>query len=293
MSLEQIYTKLEKIRAFDSLIDFSKSRIQLDIVLHLAAAQKPLPADEIAKALNIRKKPVLDALRKLELKGIVRRTSETENIYELSDLGKQMIEDLMAILGFNDFQEIVRKSRRYGKIEARDLIKLIIPVHYLYETLVALGTAKNNELSLTALAKVNGISPQRLSIYLDPYADTKSEIRLFKKTRKETILTRVKSILFKSRRSEVHYRLTSIGLESFYRLPIYTKVKNNRFAHIVIKIFGTYSPKLVLYRLATIHSISMATLTALIVLGLAVPVIVLPLAALNLLLALLVLFAYS
>lgn len=293
MSLEQIYAKLEKIRAFDSLIDFSKSRIQLDIVLHLAAAQKPLPADEIAKTLNIRKKPVLDALRKLELKGIVRRTSETENVYELSDLGKQMIEDLMAILGFNDFQEVVKKSRRYGKIEARDLIKLIIPVHYLYETLLALGTAKNNELSLIALAKVNGISPQRLSIYLDPYADTKSEIRLFKKTRKETILTKIRSILFKSRRSEVYYRLTSIGLESFYRLPIYTKVKNNRFAHIVIKIFGTYSPKLVLYRLATIHSVSMAALTVLIVLGLAVPAIVLPLVALNLLLALLVLFAYS
>ncbi len=51
-SLDEVRLKLEKIRAFDSLIDFAKSRIQLDIVLELVYTHKPLSADEIARAIG-------------------------------------------------------------------------------------------------------------------------------------------------------------------------------------------------------------------------------------------------
>ncbi len=261
--LEDIHFKLEKLRAFDSLIDFSKSRIQLDIVLQLAASHKPLSADEIALGIGQRKKPVLDALRKLELKGVIRRTESHRNIYELTDLGRQMIEDLATILGASNLKDVVR-SRMYGKVGARGLIKLIIPVYYLHEVLVALGTAKNHELPLTTLAKSVGISSQRLSVYLDPYANSKSEIRLFKKIRREDMTSKIKSLLLGKRKVSIYYKPTDLGLELYYRLPIYVKLKNNRFMNMLIKLFGYYNPKLILVKSSLINLALDITLLALI-----------------------------
>ncbi len=275
-ALEDIYVKLEKIRAFDSLIDFSKSRIQLDIVLQLAAARKPLSADEIAEAIGQRKKPVLDALRKLELKGIIRRTEDYRNVYELSDLGKQMISDLTTILGASNLKEVVR-SRMYGKIGARDLIKLIIPVHYLYEALVSLGTSKTHELPITVLARATGISAQRLMVYLDPYSAPRSEVRLFKKYRKEDLMTKMRSLLTGSRKAgTVYYRPTKLGMELFYRLPIYAKVKNSKLINLILKIFGYYNPKLVLHKVSAADTaLCTSLITLLLVLGAsALPIVV-------------------
>lgn len=249
--LDDIYVKLEKIRAFDSMIDFSKSRIQLGIVLQLAITHKPLSADEISRNIGQRKKPVLDALRKLELKGVIRRTEAHRNIYELTDLGRQMVNDLAAILGASNLKDVVR-NRMYGKVSARDLIKVIIPVHYLYEVLIALGTAKRHELPLETLANIAGISPQRLTVYLDPYSDSKSEIRLFKRIKRDRITSKVTYLLLGRRRSQIYYKLTGLGLELYYRLPIYMKLKNNRFVDIVRKFFGYYSPKSVLFKLSLI-----------------------------------------
>jgi len=264
--LDDIYVKLEKIRAFDSMIDFSRSRIQLDIVLQLATTRRPLSADEIARSIGQRKKPVLDALRKLELKGIIRRTETHRNIYELTDLGKQMINDLAAILGASNLKEVV-KSRIYGKVTARDLIKVIIPVHYLYEVITALGTAKRHELPLDTLAGVAGISPQRLAVYLDPYSDSKSEIRLFKKVKRDnpTPLKMMNLILRHKKTSTIHYRLTDLGLELYYRLPVYMKIKNNKFVNMLIKIFGYYNTKSILTKLSIIDMIINATIIGLVI----------------------------
>lgn len=260
--LPEFYAKLEKLREFDSLIDFSKSRLQLDIVLLLASSQEPLSIDEIVRSLGQRKKPILDAMRKLELKGIVRRVDDREKIYELSELGRQLIEDLLTILTAGNLKEVLREYRRYGKVAARDLTKLLIPVSYLYEVLVALGTARKNELSLNALSRITGISGQRLMVYLDPYSDPKSETRLLKKVRRETISTKIRNILFSTKRTEVFYRLTNLGLETFYRLPMYVKFKNNPIAVKLSRIFGSWSPRYVLYRLSLINIILGSILTA-------------------------------
>ncbi len=293
-ALEDVYVKLEKIRAFDSLIDFSKSRIQLDIVLQLAAARKPLSADEIAEAIGQRKKPVLDALRKLELKGIIRRTEDYRNIYELTDLGKQMISDLTTILGASNLKEVV-KSRMYGKIGARDLIKLIIPVHYLYEALVSLGTSKTHELPINVLAKATGISAQRLMVYLDPYSAPRSEVRLFKKYRKEDLITKMKSLITGSRRvGTVYYRPTKLGMELFYRLPIYAKVKNSKLTNIILKLFGYYNPKLVLHKVSLTDTVvGSALLVSLALLGTTVLPIVLGVIAARVVISALLMLSYG
>jgi len=251
--LNEIQLKLEKIREFDSLIDFARSSLQLDIVLYLASTNTPQSAADIAKALGQRKKPILDALRKLEIKGLVKRTGTREDLYELTELGRNTIDDLMIVLGFGDMKQMLRNvHRRYGKIQARDMIRIVVPVNYLHDVLVALGTSRTHELPLSSLSQIVGISEQRLSMYLEPYVNPRSEVRLFKKIRKETWKTKIKNILFGTRHTEVFYRLTSLGQETFYRLTTYTKIKNNTLLRYLVRMFGNYSPKYVIRKLSTV-----------------------------------------
>lgn len=249
--MTDLQLKIDKIREFDSLIDFARSSLQLDIVLRLASSNKPLTSTEIAKALGHRKKPILDALRKLEIKGLVKKSSNRGEFYELTELGRNAIEDLFAILGVGDLKTALRGG--YGKVRARDMIKIVIPVNYIHDALVALGTSRRNELSLSTLSQIIGLSPQRLTMYLDPYAEPRSEVRLFKKYRREVFLQKITNKLFGKTKTEVHYRLTSLGMETFYRLSIYMKIKNNIILRALIKLFGNYSPKLILKRIMLVN----------------------------------------
>lgn len=251
MSMTELRLKIEKIREFDSLIDFSRSHIQLDIILYLASSNSPKSASEIAKSLNQRKKPVLDALRKLELKGLVKKVGPRNSLYELTDLGRNAIDDLMAILGIGEAKRILRSS--YGKVRARDMIRIVIPVNYLHDVLVALGTSRKKELSLKELSNATGISGLRLMMYLEPYTDRKSDIRLFRKIRKESFITKIKNKLLGTKQTDVFYRLTNLGLETFYRLTAYSKIKRNRLLRIIIRILGNYHTNLVLRRISTIN----------------------------------------
>ncbi len=249
--LNEIQLKLEKIREFDSLIDFARSSLQLDIVLYLASSKAPLSAADIAKALGQRKKPILDALRKLEMKGLVKRAGAREDLYELTELGRNTIDDLMIVLGFGDMKQMLKNvHRRYGKIRARDMIRVVVPVNYLHEVLVALGTSRSSELPLSTLSRIVGISEQRLSMYLEPYVNPKSEIRLFKKIRRETWKAKIRNVLFGTRHTEIFYRLTSLGQETFYRLTTYTKIKSNTLLRCLVKFFGNYSPKYVIRKIS-------------------------------------------
>jgi len=264
LSVSDLQLKIEKIREFDSLIDFARSSLQLDIVFQLASSRKPLSSAEIARALGQRKKPILDALRKLEIKGLVKKSNSRGDLYELTELGRNAIEDLFAILGVSDLKTALRSG--YGRVKARDMVKIVIPVNYIHDTLVALGTSRRNELSLSTLSQIIGLSPQRLAMYLDPYAEPRSEVRLFKKYRKEAFTQKITNKLFGKTKTQVHYRLTSLGMETFYRLSLYSRIKGNPILRLLIKVFGNYSPKLVMKRTAMVNmvlgSIALATLLA-------------------------------
>ena len=56
--LEPVRNGIRKLREIDSRIDFARSQLQLDIVLELAFARKPLSADEISRLIGYRKKAV-------------------------------------------------------------------------------------------------------------------------------------------------------------------------------------------------------------------------------------------
>ena len=69
---EGFLEKLRRIKELDSVIDLSKSSIQLEILLLLGMSESSaLTASEIARGLGIRRKAVTDALRKLLRKGLI------------------------------------------------------------------------------------------------------------------------------------------------------------------------------------------------------------------------------
>jgi len=110
------------------MIDFSKSSYQLDIVVFMGSIGKPVSVDAIVSALGVDRKQVLDALRKLRLKGIVEGKS---GFYVLSDAGKRfysaLIADLMGISPQStNSGDVARLMRRFrGIAVAIDVIRLI------------------------------------------------------------------------------------------------------------------------------------------------------------------------
>lgn len=261
-NVTELEAKLRKLRIFDSIVDFSRSKIQLDIVLILAFSKRPLSIDDISSALGHARKPLLDAIRKLEIKGIVKRESKKSLKFELTGEGKKLVNELMDVLGAPRPYELGLSRKIYGKVGARDIIKFVIPARYLYEALVTLGTSRKASVKLSTLSEITGISQHRLSMYLDLYSG-KGSTKLFEKKRKTS---RFSSLLrffgYSKRKNDVEYTLTSSGMEVFKNTPTYYKIKRNAFARIVTKVFGNYSPKYILRKLSIMDLALFALLLA-------------------------------
>jgi hypothetical protein len=67
----EIKRRIDLFRELDSMIDFSKSSYQLDIVVFMGSAGGLVSIDAIVSALGVDRKQILDAIRKLRLKNIV------------------------------------------------------------------------------------------------------------------------------------------------------------------------------------------------------------------------------
>jgi len=123
-----IKKKISLFRELDAMIDFSKSSYQLDIVVFMGSIGKPVSVDAIVSALGVDRKQVLDALRKLRLKGIVEGKA---GFYVLSDTGKKFYSALIADLMDTSPQstnsgDVARLMRRFrGIAVAIDVIRLI------------------------------------------------------------------------------------------------------------------------------------------------------------------------
>ncbi len=270
--------RLRKIKEMDSIIDFSKSMLQLDIIIKLAQSGKPLSASDLAKELNTRKKAVLDAIRKLELKGLVTRIKSSEDLFEPSDMGKEYYEDLLLLIMGPHLVTKERGSRRFrGKVESRDLVKQLISTMYVYEVLLALGTSPRGELPSPLLSKITGITTQRLALYLDQYADPHSDIRLFRKYAKPSLIASILSkIGIKIRRTTHHYKLTKLGYDTYYRLPQHVKIKHNKVARLMMLLYKNAHPRIILYRIvSTLAMLNVITLI-LALLNLPLPLLFIP-----------------
>jgi len=235
--------KLRQLAEIDSVVDIGRARVQLEILLKLGENDEGLTSREIAEKTGYRRKTVLDALRKLIGKGLV---THEDDVYKLTSEGINLYRGLLEVL------DIPTQHLKYApthKMQPLEFARDIATYDFLNDAIIALGAAKNNELPLTILSEIAGISPQRMEDYLEKF--TKGRVKLFKRYIKKPWLSR----LLGRGRGVVYYRLTSEGLKAYYRLPHYLKMKHNTAAKILQYIARSGHPKLVLKRLALIMAI--------------------------------------
>lgn len=125
----EIKRRIDLFRELDSIIDFSKSSYQLDIVVFIGSAGGPVSIDAIVSALGVDRKQILDAIRKLRLKNIV---AVDKGFYVLTDTGMRFYKALVGELAGgkgdkgNGEGDVVRVMRRIRRIAvAVDVIKLL------------------------------------------------------------------------------------------------------------------------------------------------------------------------
>jgi len=219
--------KLELLRSLDSIIDFAKSTIQLEILLYLGLKKEYASASEIAIDLGLRFKSVYDAIIKLTRKGLIKKKG---NGYLITKEGREFVRNLCTLFSGNT-------SLRGNVEELRNLrvmLERIVTVKYLYDIILALGYAKNHEASLDKLSKLIGISKVRLMSYIELFVNNKfKRLRLFEKVIKYG--PKIPIIPF-VKRKEIYYRLTKQGIKELKRLYEYRRYKRNIYLKLLFRI---------------------------------------------------------
>lgn len=260
-SVNSVISRVSVLREVDSVVDLTRGWLQLRIVIVLGFYGRS-DADELAKVLGERKKAILDALRKLKMKGLV-VDADSGRYVVLSDEGRKLYETLVGII-----------SSAVSGRNSEGALPLIEDVHrdlttsfYLYEVIIALGTSRKYELPLDTLASIVKLSPEVLDDYLKPYAD--GSLKLFKRYV-------VGSKMSLRRGRKVVYRLSDDGLKVYRRLPDYMKYRSDWKALILRYITRSGHPKIVLKRISlmlSLGSAAVALITTLLPVGLSLLVI--------------------
>jgi len=217
--------KLELLRLLDSIIDFARSTIQLEILLYLGLKKEYASASEIAIDLGLRFKSVYDAIIKLTRKGLVEKKG---NGYLITEEGHEFVRNLCML--FSDNTSL--RGDVKGLRSLRVMIERIVMAKYLYDIILALGYAKNHEASLDKLSKLIGISQVRLRSYVELFVNNRfKELRLFKR------VTKYKPIIpFIRRKGKIYYRLTEAGIKKLRRLYEYRRYNRNIFLKLLFRV---------------------------------------------------------
>lgn len=217
---EHVLRRLEELKELDDKVDFARSAVQLGVVLALSLRGAPMSADELAQALGERKKAVLDALRKLELKGLVAKSSGGEVKYGLSEEGKDYASKLLKLLeGPAERQPL----EGLGEVSKRDLLKGLLSSQYLLSAIVALANAKGNAMELRKLAGIMGLSADRAKSYLDLLSRPPS--RVFRR-----LVHPAKGVM---------YKLDKEGFEVYYRTRVYAAAKKNPLLRLKLRLYAS------------------------------------------------------
>ncbi|RLE90523.1 MAG: hypothetical protein DRN04_14875 [Thermoprotei archaeon] len=220
--------KLEILRSLDSIIDFAKSTIQLEILLYLGLKKGYASASEIAIDLGLKFKSVYDALTKLARKGLIEKKGGG---YLITKDGREFVRNLcMLVSGNTSLRGNVEELRNL-----RVMVENFVTANYLYDIILALGCAKNHEASLDKLSKLIGISKARLKSYIELFVDNKSKsLRLFEKVIKYE--SKIPIIPFVKRKKKIYYRLTEQGLKELKRLYEYRRYNRNIYLKLLFRI---------------------------------------------------------
>ena len=150
-SLNKVIELVTKISELDKVVDFSRAHIQLEIILCLMSA-KCLTVDEIINKLKIPKRSIIDAARKLEMKGIVSRLADK---LCLTDTGKRFIVNLLSIIGIKNVDSKGLRSSCDGIVTT--LCNSLALDEYLYLTSIV------HRILLELYSSSNGVDEKRLS----------------------------------------------------------------------------------------------------------------------------------
>lgn len=246
--LSSLLRDVSVLREVDSVVDFARGWLQLRILLVLGYFGQ-CSVDRVVGVLGERRKAVLDALRKMRVKGLI----DVDDSLTLTDYGVKLYNMLVGVIS----SELLRSELSdlsSTKALIQDLHRDITKFFYLYDTIVALGTSKGFELSLSTLASITRLSPDTLEDYLRPYVE--GDVKLFKrvvKTGKFLVIPKKKII----------YRLTDEGLKIYRRLPDYVKYKGSTRAMILRVLTRSGHPRIILKRLAMILAVGSAIISLL------------------------------
>jgi len=184
--------RIQLLRRIDSIIDFNRATAQLRILI--ALNNKEHTVDEIMMSTGLKRKTVLDAIRKLEIKGLVEKQG---NRYRLTELGRNIYNALLNLAGGNPRNIPVKPSLRTTYYETYDQLLNVV---YMLRVVKILGNASNKPLSLKELAKKTGVSQTTLSDHINRFVS--GNLKIFERT-------------YDIKRKKAYYKLTDLGLKLY------------------------------------------------------------------------------
>lgn len=184
--------RLQLLRRIDSIIDFNRATVQLKILIALGNREHTI--DEIMANTGLKRKTVLDAIRKLEIKGLVEKRG---NRYRLTNLGKNIYNALHDLARGNPRNIPVKPSLRTTYYETYDQLLNVV---YMLRAVQILGNASNKPLSLKELAKKIGVSQVTLSDHINKFVS--GNLKIFERT-------------YDMKRKRAYYKLTDLGLKLY------------------------------------------------------------------------------
>jgi predicted transcriptional regulator len=112
---EHLSQKLLLLKKLDETIDFSKSTLQIEVMFTFLMGKEKLTPSELVEVLDERRKAVLDALRKMQLKGIIKKEGEVEGepVYVLTESGLRYSKKLKEALGLSTHDNSVQINEEY------------------------------------------------------------------------------------------------------------------------------------------------------------------------------------
>ncbi len=192
--------KIEILRSIDSVIDFSRATAQLRILI--ALDDRKLSVSEIVELTGLRRKTILDALRKLEIKGLVARADDK---FMLTEQGRAIYSALRSIVQGEEESEYFTEVRAIGaKPALYDVYNELLSVVYMLKVLEILGSRKKRSMPLDSLASKLGVSPPTLDSHLQRF--TAPDIPIFSRVRES------------GRGERIVYLLTDLGYDLYIKL---------------------------------------------------------------------------
>ncbi len=223
MDVQRKLSRIEVLRELDSILDFSRSTVQLELILYMGLRPSGIKPREAAEELRINTKSVYDALSKLVSKGLVERSSPGS--YVLTEAGKDFVRKLEELFSSSEDEDSLVLQGRVS-LGTAAVSKNVLFYKYIYESMLAVGASPSKELSIKDLSRMLGVSESTLLDYLEVVSSGRGKTGLLRKV--------VKSL--GDGRKEIYFRLTDYGYQELSRFMEYRRIKSSKALTYLMKL---------------------------------------------------------